>query len=121
MGMYNEVSHECPRCKANGVISYGEGQISQIGDGFGGYCLSDLGSLKRKLEENDITPDQLKRIASCSTDAWFRCEHDGGEHNFKADPAVILAIAMLADRFVVVRTDDTVSRATELLRDLYPD
>jgi hypothetical protein len=120
MGMYNEVSHICPRCALRDVRSYGQGQVSQIGPGFGGYCLSDLSQLKRNLEDKDLTPDQLKRIASCATDVWFSCDKGDG-HQFQADPAVLLAVAMLADRFVVDTTNDTLSRATDMLKELYPD
>ncbi len=120
MGMYNEVSHTCPRCAQQNVRSYGHGQVSQIGDGFGGYCLSDLPRLKRQLEDNDLTPDQLKRIASCATDAWFTCDKDEN-HTFKADPAALLAVTMLAERFGVEKTDEILNRATQMLKDLYPD
>lgn len=120
MGMYNEVSHLCPKCAQNDIHSYGHGQVSQISPGFGGYCLSDLGRLKDQLDDKDVTPAQLKVIASCATDTWFTCD-TGEEHAFQADPAVLLAVAMLADRFVVDTTDDTISRATAMLKELYPD
>lgn len=119
--MYNEVSHQCPTCKAKGNSSLGHGQVSQIGPGFGGYCLTDLASLKHKLEDNDLTADQLKLIAECATDAWFTCEYGGVEHHFQADPAALLAVVMLTDRFVVDRTDDTLSRASAMLKELYPE
>jgi hypothetical protein len=120
MGMYNEVSHRCPHCKEKGERHFGESQISQIGPGFGGYTLDDLESLKSKLESRDLTAEQLKLIAECSNDVWFTCNHDDN-HAFQADPAVLLAISMLADRFTSVSTDDTLTRAEAMLREIYPD
>jgi hypothetical protein len=118
--MYNEVSHICPHCARENIRSYGQGQISQVVDGFGGHCLTDLQQLKHRLEDDDFTPDQLKRVASCATNAWFTCDGNAN-HTFKADPAMLLAITMLADRFVVDTTNDTLSRAAEMLKELYPD
>jgi hypothetical protein len=117
--MYNDVSHECPRCKEAGRNGTGHGQISQIVLGFGGFSLTSLHRLKHQLEDNDLTPDQLKRVAECSADAWFTCEEC--DHTFKPDPAVLLAVSMLADRFVSESTADTLSRASALLRDIYPE
>jgi hypothetical protein len=119
MGMYNEVSHDCPRCKANGKHGLGQGQVSQIGPAFGGYCLTSLHLLKYKLEDKDLTPEQLKRVAEASADTWFTCEEC--DHSFKPDPAALLAVSMLADRFVSESTVDTLTRATALLKDIYPD
>lgn len=120
MGMYNEVRHACPHCKAKGQHHGGEAQISQVGPGFGGYRLDDLSSLKRELEQKALTPEQLKLIAECSADTWFTCD-ENEDHTFKADPAVLLAVSMLADRFVSDSTTDTLTRAEALLREIYPD
>jgi hypothetical protein len=120
MGMYTEVTHECPFCKRKDKQSTGHGQVSQVGLGFGaGYPLSSLYSLKVKLDGKEFTADELKCVAINAAEAWFEC--DNCKESFQADPANLLAAALLADRFVAETTEDTVSRATALLKELYPD
>lgn len=120
MGMYNEVFLRCPHCAKKGAHGSGEAQISQVVLGFGGFTLDDLGSLKYKLEQGDLTKDQLKRIAECAAGPWFTCMTDE-DHTFKADPAVLLAVSLLADRFESESTNDTLTRAEAMLREIYPD
>lgn len=117
MGMYNEVFDTCPQCgKHTGYM-----QIGQIVLGFGEFDIANLAELKRRFDRCDLSAQNLNNLADVlekDGDNGFRCrDDDADDHDcyasWRADPAKILAIRMLAH----VSVGDTRERALRLLED----
>lgn len=120
MSIYNDVRFTCPHCASKGVTREGTAHVPRILNSSTVCNLSDLASLRRLLEAGEVSPVELKQVAKCATEVHFKCSaHDA--HQFEADPAYLMAIPLIADRYVERHTAAAKQRAEELFKEVYPD
>jgi hypothetical protein len=121
--MYNEVFDNCPNCgQHSGYL-----QIDQLVLGFGKFDLADLGLLKARIADGELSRENVYSMVAALGEkrAMFQCrgcdvdlyrpgygpDEPDCTHRWHADPATILAVMLLAQE----DPTDVCKRALDML------